>query len=150
MRVLFLDDSDKRWAEFRDKLATRFADLTVMRVATAPACLNELWRAPWDVVFLDHDLGGEEYCQTTRDDTGSEVARQMAKWPWPHAKPSYVVSHSHYDEGADNIGRILANVGIVVIRAPFRCQAYWKVVASLQPGCGWITGELFEAYPPTS
>jgi len=69
MQILFLDDDATRIKTFTNY----FPD--AMIVETAFACIEELKNQDWDVVCLDHDLGGEVYCDSTREDTGMEVVR---------------------------------------------------------------------------
>ena len=67
-RVLFLDDFPERSAEF----------LAVVPhghwVETAADCIARLAEG-WDIVFLDHDLGGEIFVDPRQEDTGSGVVR---------------------------------------------------------------------------
>ncbi len=68
MNVLFLDDDPNRIRNFRSVVP--YATI----VETAPDCIEQL-NNDWDVVFLDHDLGGEIFVDPKRKDTGSEVVR---------------------------------------------------------------------------
>jgi hypothetical protein len=43
----------------------------------ADDCIQQLGWAEWDVLFLDHDLGGEVYVDERNENTGSEVVRWM-------------------------------------------------------------------------
>lgn len=44
-------------------------------VDTAEKCITQLAAGKWDAVFLDHDLGGETYVDSSQPNTGSEVVR---------------------------------------------------------------------------
>jgi CheY-like chemotaxis protein len=71
--VLFLDDSENR-IEQAIKIFTRIEyDITVVR--TAEETIKELFGKSWDVVSLDHDLGGQVYVNSNREDCGMEVVR---------------------------------------------------------------------------
>ena len=69
--ILFLDDSKEHIKSFKRKVPSA---TTVM---TAQDCINKLSipDSEWDIVFLDHDLGGEVYVDSNREDCGMEVVR---------------------------------------------------------------------------
>jgi len=71
MNVLFMDDDPGRRAAFLERVPSSFV------VDNAMDCIKALSEKPWDVVFLDHDLGGEVYVDTGREDCGMEVVRWM-------------------------------------------------------------------------
>ena len=75
-RILFLDDNPARlrWA------LTNLGPGNVLTLAeTSAATIAALESAnpttPFNVVYLDHDLGDEEYADSGRTDTGYEVVR---------------------------------------------------------------------------
>lgn len=78
MNVIFLDDSPIRTKQFRSfHPSTKFA-------ATAPEVIEILQSHKdndelIDWLFLDHDLGGEEYVNPLSNDTGMEVVRWIIK-----------------------------------------------------------------------
>ena len=67
--VLFLDDDTTRQRRFA--AANPGARIT----ATAAETITMLMAQSWNVVHLDHDLGGEVYVDSNRKDTGAEVVR---------------------------------------------------------------------------
>jgi CheY-like chemotaxis protein len=69
-RVLFLDDNYERGIAFLEI----FADAKVVWVETAAEAI-EMLAQPWDLVMLDHDLGGEVFVSSSRDDSGMAVVR---------------------------------------------------------------------------
>lgn len=69
MNILFLDDSLERIKQFRSWVPSA----TI--VENASDCIKKLENEAWDIVFLDHDLGGLEYVATHEKNTGSEVVR---------------------------------------------------------------------------
>jgi len=73
MRILFLDDDGGRRRRF---LAEHPSAVTV---ATARECIQQLENGPWTTVHLDHDLGGEIFVDSSREDCGMEVVRWMEK-----------------------------------------------------------------------
>jgi hypothetical protein len=68
LRILFLDDFSERSAEFLALVPHGHW------VETAADCIARL-AEPWDVVFLDHDLGGMAFVDPREEDTGSGVVR---------------------------------------------------------------------------
>ena len=76
------------------------------------------------MLFLDHDLGGEVYVDTGREDTGSEVARWLSQHP--EFIPNQVVLHSHNDGGVKNMYSLLKPHTKRVYIEPFMLTPYWK------------------------
>jgi CheY-like chemotaxis protein len=75
MRILFLDDSEERIEQAKEIYSG--AELVIVR--TAPEAIQQLFHGPWDVVSLDHDLGGEVLVDSDREDCGMEVVRWIIK-----------------------------------------------------------------------
>lgn len=84
-KILFLDDDPYRQDQFRQKAP--YADI----VATASECIYKLAVNHYDYVFLDHDLGGEVYVDSSQENCGMEVVRWIIK-----NKPSIgmIICHS--------------------------------------------------------
>ena len=59
MRILILDDMAERLTQFTKNYG-KYELVMVMTAADAIHALENM--PPFDVVFLDHDLGGEIYC----------------------------------------------------------------------------------------
>lgn len=74
-RILFLDDDLKRIEEFQARIAGMKLDVTI--VETAEDCIARLSEGRFDLVLLDHDLGGETFCDSDREDCGMEVVRWL-------------------------------------------------------------------------
>lgn len=75
MAILILEDSDERIVWFRQ----RFPDAVI--TADADEAIRLLSTAPYDLVFLDHDLGGihyERYNFADDEGTGRKVTRWLA------------------------------------------------------------------------
>jgi len=71
MHILFLDDDPIRTKQFQHY----FPDAVC--VETAHDCIARIANHEWDIVCLDHDLGGEVFCNSNREDTGMEVVRWL-------------------------------------------------------------------------
>ena len=68
-RVLFLDDDPVRIKKFRS--AHPYATIT----ESATECISQLSEQDWDVVCLDHDLGGKQHVDSALSNTGAAVVR---------------------------------------------------------------------------
>lgn len=93
MKILVLDDNEIRLRYFKKHLAPLLPDC----VMTAKEAIEKLSETDFDVVFLDHDLGNQEY-QTSGDGTGYEVAQWLSNHP--EKKPKKIVIHSFNACGA--------------------------------------------------
>lgn len=129
-QLLFLDDNPARHRDYKARGGHG------RMVKTVEECLAALSEQGWDVVFLDHDLDGREYVDPREDGHGGEVAREMARWPWPHPKPT-VVLHSHHPTGGEYMAEYLGEAGFIVVRARFRTKAFWAVLDAVLAGGGW-------------
>ncbi len=89
MKILILEDDGqevKRIPQFQQRILELNMKLqdagletaTMTHVETAKECIDLLNQERFDLVFLDHDLGGQVYVNTNREDTGSEVARWIS------------------------------------------------------------------------
>jgi CheY-like chemotaxis protein len=87
MNILFLDDDDRRCHIFRSNFPS--ADI----VNTAEEAIAALEHGEYDLICLDHDLGGEQMVNPRGKNTGSEVVRYMIKNPHP-AKAIMIHTHN--------------------------------------------------------
>ncbi len=109
--ILFLDDDLYRCKRFLSR--TPSASI----VTTARDAIFALVEIPaWDIVYLDHDLGGEEHVDGSRPDTGMEVVRWIVKH-----KPTIgkVIIHSLNYPAAIAMHDALESAGYQCDRVPF-------------------------------
>jgi hypothetical protein len=111
-RLLFLDDDPVRAALF----LTENPDADW--VQTAAECIARLEES-WEEVHLDHDLGGEQFVDHTRDDCGMEVVRWLCLHPRPHLRRTQFYVHSHNSAAATDMGMQLMGAGYHVELRPF-------------------------------
>lgn len=117
MNVLFLDDNPVRRKMFRSEVP--YAKI----VETSAECINALCDSlcqddeDFDFVLLDHDLGGEIYVDSNREDTGMEVVRWIVE-----NKPviGKIIVHSHNVPASNRMVRALKNAGYKTSQIPFR------------------------------
>lgn len=125
MRVLLLEDNMTRVRAF----INRFLDngWTWTHCTTATDCIKQLANHFWNLVFLDHDLGGQEFVSGEHENTGSYVAR----W-WNHNQYGYtnpntrVVVHSFNPVGAQYmVDRIPGAVYMPGVWLESEYRAWW-------------------------
>lgn len=112
--ILFLDDDHRRIAQFRSITAKLPCEVTI--VETADECIARLGERSFDVVLLDHDLGGETYCDSSREDCGMEVVRWLKKNRGEHGG---FICHSMNAIAATTMYFELASMGYRVEQAVF-------------------------------
>lgn len=111
-RVLFLDDDPGRAEVF---LAEQPHAIWVQTAADCIVKLSE----PWDEIHLDHDLGGEHFVDTDRDDCGMAVVRWIVETPREHLKTTRFLIHSHNVNAATVMGFQLTMSGFHTEVRPF-------------------------------
>lgn len=118
MKILFLDDDDRRHLRFRAISGGH----EVAHVRTHDQAIAALSARRFDQVWLDHDLsvraaqramvglcsGGEK--------TGLDVARYIAETLAAELRPKLVVIHSLNPAGGDRMLALLAAAGIATKR----------------------------------
>lgn len=119
--ILILEDCPNRIRKFRQ----HFVGHNMVIHDTADAFKVALVSGPvWDLVMLDHDLGGQVYVDTTDTNTGSEVVRFMVdpvnnvKSFITTATPAIIV-HSLNIGAAEAMTYDLDRAGFSVKRIPF-------------------------------
>ena len=100
MKILILEDSSERTLGFFRNLGEH--DLCFVK--TAQEAVNQLSDDDWDVIFLDHDLGGK-IMQPSDENSGYGVACWLEKNP--DRKPALIIVHSLNPVGAIKIWRAL-------------------------------------------
>jgi len=78
--ILFLDDSPQRAVLAYERMSVKDREHTIW-CTTAQEAIITLWdyRDRLTAVHLDHDLGGQEYVNTKREDCGMEVVRNLER-----------------------------------------------------------------------
>lgn len=118
MRVLILDDSEIRHRRFKEKFSLETDILT--HTYTVEECIEAMTNNEYDMVCLDHDLGGQEMVPSGPG-TGYEVCEWMVQNQ--DRVPNIVILHSFNPPGRDNMSRLLGNFGIRSTQHP----GYWNV-----------------------
>ena len=93
-KLLFVDDRTKRIHH----ALNNFSELYDLTIATCVLeALREMVRQDWDVISLDHDLGGIDFQDPDTPTCGMEIVRYIAKTGWPiqRKKPQFWVHSSN-------------------------------------------------------
>lgn len=116
MDALFLDDSQER-----TDTATALLGAIGYRVAIvkdAKAAIVALEVSDFDIICLDHDLGGKTFVDSDNEDCGMEVVRYLvSRRTTPPAKQ--IIVHSWNAPAADRMVSDLRNAGYEVAHEPF-------------------------------
>lgn len=114
MRILFLDDNEKRRNVAIDRYA---ADHELHVVETADQAIDALLKFPaWDRVLLDHDLGGQVFQNSFESNTGMEVVRFILR-----TKPiiDQIIVHSWNMPAGREMTNKLKDAGYTAAYQPF-------------------------------
>jgi CheY-like chemotaxis protein len=105
MKVLFLDDDKGRLK----KAEILFVNDELIKVETAEQAIEILEKnSPFDLVSLDHDLGGEMFCPSD-EVSGFAVAKYISQMP-KDKLPKKVVVHSFNPDGAQKMMDVLQGI----------------------------------------
>jgi hypothetical protein len=111
-RILFLDDDPDRARAFLGRHPE------AVWVQTAGECIARLAER-WDQVHLDHDLGGEIFVDSSREDCGMEVVRWLCSQPQEPLPNTWFFVHSHNADAGDLMVRSLLQHGYQAVYQPF-------------------------------
>lgn len=101
-KILFLDDNKNR----HNKIAPHLGNYDA--AYTADEAIRFLIRNTYDLIFLDHDLGGKEFVDSfCEETTGYTVAKWMVENEYK--TDALVIIHSLNDGGAANMMSIMKN-----------------------------------------
>ena len=118
MNVLILEDNENRNMLFRKNLIGLYIEIR----DDVKELKDLLLSKKWDVLFLDHDLGGEVHVPSDREDTGAEIARFLKDNP--EHKPELIIIHSLNNNGAMYMKQCLPEA----VYVPFA----WQTIESEQ------------------
>jgi len=108
MYILVVEDNPSRIEKFKRALIGSIVDY----VDNAHEGIIFVKEKTYDLIFLDHDLGGRAYVLSNDPNTGFQVAKAIKNTP---NESAYIVIHSANIIGAKNIQQELPSS----VRAPF-------------------------------
>lgn len=114
-RVFLLEDDPTRVRLIREALIGKDVELTHAWDADKGL---ELFAGPYDLILLDHDLGGKQFVDSSLDNTGAGFVRRLPEGSITNF--TQVVVHSYNGVGAKVIMlTLLERFGIDAPWAPF-------------------------------
>ena len=124
--ILFLDDAPERAVLAYNRMSVADRNDT-MWCKTAEEAIEAIWsyRDVLTKVSLDHDLDGQEYMNTKREDCGMEIVRFLEKKA--HKEPvefkklenTLFTIHSWNNHSAPIMQRRLSDIGLTAVWVPF-------------------------------
>ena len=115
MKILILEDDEERIKFFTQLLSKDHTLFFARHVWEAKNIFEK--EQPFDMMFLDHDLGGRAFVDPAEEDTGSGFARYLTK---KDLSKTTVVTHTFNSEGARSIQSILKNVKYIPVNELFQ------------------------------
>lgn len=109
MRIFILEDNPDRMIKFRRELIGH----TIDHAETTEQGTSLVVAHKYDLLFLDHDLGGKEMVDSSNEDTGYQLAKFISSCS-PN-KDTFCVMHSCNPAGADNMISVIPHA----IKIPF-------------------------------
>lgn len=122
MRIFVLEDDPLRQNAFMRTLMGH-----EMTICDSVLKAKQAWNPPYDVVCLDHDLGGQQMVDSSEGNTGTEFAGFLRaecedavpfKFPGNAPAAGVVYIHSYNPAGAARMEQILWDC-CKVVRIPF-------------------------------
>ena len=121
-KVLILDDCVERFPRLEAYAKTCTPKPEIFKCTTAEEAMHLLVIHHFAVIFLDHDLGGEVYCDSSSPNTGAEVARFIVR---NHCTYDKCIIHSMNYAGAEAIRTILNNPKVVYMPFTILTLGLW-------------------------
>jgi DNA-binding response OmpR family regulator len=121
MKVLILEDDPERLEWFSENLKVEDVDVTDM----AEDAMNFLKNNVYDIIFLDHDLGGAVYVDSSVFNTGFTVAKMIHE---TDNKNVPVVIHSWNSQGAKMMKHVMTLNKVENVYHPFLSVEFRMVV----------------------
>ena len=115
-RILFLDDNNERIETAIKYFSSDDYDLMIAK--TAHHAIKLLKIQGFELVYLDHDLGGEVFVNSNREDCGMEVVRWMCSNKMK-INVGRVIVHSWNYPAATEMRNKLKDAGYDVCQSPF-------------------------------
>jgi CheY-like chemotaxis protein len=106
IKILIVEDDKQRIRWFKENLIGNSLDI----VETAASGIFLCETKKYDVIFLDHDLGGEIYVPSENENTGYQVSKAIAN---SINSKTPIIVHSHNLSGAKNIHDILKHAELI-------------------------------------
>lgn len=117
MKIFILEDDLTRIGLFAEALGELFHTST--DVATDMTEVPDLYKPPYDLLLLDHDLDYRQMVGSGDPNTGYSFVKHYMECPIPDPQPEIVI-HSYNPSGAQNMENLLRARGYTKIaQIPF-------------------------------
>lgn len=123
MNIFILEDDPERNRLFKDKLGTKHM-LTM--TTTSDEAIEQLKVQKFDLLLLDHDLGGRQMVASSQYDTGFRVACEI---PTTINQDTPTIVHSYNGGGALKMISVLTTDR--KLYAPFNYNQFWMDIESM-------------------
>jgi len=100
MKILILEDNEYRIDTFTIELKGHDIDHT----DNVEICKNRIRTTKYDLIFLDHDLGGEIFVDSDVEQTGYHVAKII---PYSINRNTKVIIHTHNPPGGTKMKEVI-------------------------------------------
>jgi len=127
MKIFILEDDENRIEGFKHAIKDSH-DLTICRWLKDSPLISikrgayELFHPPYDLILLDHDLGGQQYVDSNEEETGYQFAKFIAAAS-KGIDETWIIVHSYNPEGAAAMVQVLRESGWrQTIKIPFSKQ----------------------------
>lgn len=111
--------------------------IKVCIVKEAIEAIDLLESFDWDILFLDHDLGGQVHVSSEDPNTGAEVARWIKNNP--SRKPKLVIAHTLNPAGQKYIKSYISDCLIY----PFAWTKFTSNVLLEPEAINWLRKQAF-------
>ncbi len=109
LKILILEDMSERIEFFKTKLKDH--DVYYFDEASdAIDALKLISDKPWDIIFLDHDLGGQIFVPSSSPNTGYAVAKYISE---SDIDVKQIILHSMNPAGTQNMKNVLPRADII-------------------------------------
>ena len=113
MKILILEDNLERIEKFKELFKNQELVICIHALAAYNACLND----EFSVMFLDHDLGGRIWTDSSEENTGYQFVKLMIENQ--KQKNALIYIHSMNPIGANRMLNLLLDNGYDGIWIPF-------------------------------
>lgn len=104
-RIFILEDNSERNAFFRRVLPVKFPSASIEMYEDAESAIKALDKdRHYDIILLDHDLGGKVFVKSSDPNTGYQVAKHIKE---NNISYGQCITHTQNPAGGENIASLL-------------------------------------------
>ncbi len=126
MKIFILEDDLVRIGLFIKNLGQH--ELTI---AEDLDYARKRWQPPYDIVLLDHDLGGQVYVSSDVENTGAGFVKDLLLGPLENLTGKFFV-HSWNPDGGDLMHQLLINAGVDSTREYFGPKLFARLKSFIE------------------